>query len=198
MKAQFKSFSFLGLGKIFVCSFSFFILTGFVFSQEDPVRRKGFTAGVSYVNVKDTRWGLSDYSYGIFGEYEHPIIKKIGLIGVATAGVDFMQNINPVETSWYHRAYWWGFGLKRTFVVEKQVFSIQARYRWFGFNRQVPTSQDPVTGEFINWMTGKSIKAVWGIRIGYMIPIKLPLELSYSHEPNPLHRINTVGLAWQF
>lgn len=167
-------------------------------AQEDPVRRKGFTAGLNYVNVKDDVWGLSDYSIGIFGEYERPIIKKIGLNVLATAGVDFMQDINPVETSWYHRAYWWGFGLKRTFVVEKQVFSIQARYRWFGFNRQVPTSRDPITGEFDNWMVGKTIKTVLGARIGYKIPVNIPLELSFSYDANPLHRLNTVGLAWQF
>lgn len=142
--------------------------------------------------------GTGDYSIGIFGEYERPIIKKIGLNGLATAGVDFMQNINPVETSWYDWAYWWGFGLERTFVVEKQVFSVQARYRCFGFNWHVPTSQDLITGEFDNWMEGKTIKTVLGARIGYNVPLNIPLELSFSYDANPLHRLNTIGLAWQF
>ncbi len=168
-----------------------------VMAQEESLLRKGFSVGANYTHVKNRFWETTNYSIGIFGEYEHPIIKKLGLSGVATAGIDRIQDCRLCETGWYTQPIWWGFALKRPFQIENQHFSIQARLRWFGFARSEPISRN-ANGEFTDWWDGKNIIKVFGFRFGYQIPVELPLELTYSHETNAFFRLNTFGLAWQF
>lgn len=65
-----------------------------VFAQEESLLRKGFSLGTNYTNVKNKVWETTDNSIGIFAEYELPLIKKIGLSGLATAGIDRLQDCN--------------------------------------------------------------------------------------------------------
>lgn len=168
-----------------------------VLAQEESLLRKGFSLGANYTNIKNKVWETTNYSIGIYGEYELPIIKKIGLLGLATAGIDRMQGCNLCESAWYKQGLWWGFALKRPFKIEDQEFSIQFRGRWFGFDRVQPTSRT-ADGELTNWIDAKSIIKVFGFRFGYKIPVEIPLELTYSYESNAIFRVSTFGLAYQF
>jgi hypothetical protein len=168
-----------------------------VFAQEQSLLRKGFSLGANYTNVKNKVWETTNYSIGIFGEYELPLIKKIGVSGLATAGIDRMQGCNLCESAWYKQGIWWGFALKRPFQIENQQFSIQFRGRWFGFGRTEPTRRNS-DGELTNWIDAKSIIKVFGFRFGYKIPVEIPLELTYSYESNAIFRVSTFGLAYQF
>lgn len=177
---------------LFFCLFSISVI-----AQEVPLLRKGFSLGANYTNVQNKVWETSNYSIGIYGEYELPIIKKIGLTGLATAGIDRLQGCNLCESAWYKQGIWWGFALKRPFQIENQEFSIQFRGRWFGFGRTEPTSRD-ADGNLTDWIDAKSIINVFGFRLGYKIPIEIPVELTYSYESNAIFRLSTVGLAYQF
>lgn len=179
----------------FLLLFCFFSIS--VKAQEESLLRKGFSLGANYTNVQNKVWETTNNSIGIFAEYEHPIIKKIGLSGLATAGIDRMQGCNLCESAWYKQGIWWGFALKRPFQIENQEFSIQFRGRWFGFDRVQPTSRSS-DGELTNWEDAKSIIKVFGFRLGYKIPVEVPLELTLSHETNAIFRVNTIGFAYQF
>lgn len=168
-----------------------------VFAQEESLLRKGFSLGANYTNVKNRFWKTTNYSIGIYGEYELPIIRKIGLSGLATAGIDRLQGCNLCESGWYKQGIWWGFALKRPFQIENQQFSIQVRGRWFGFARSEPISRN-ANGEFTDWWDGKNIIKVFGFRFGYKIPVEIPLEFTYSYESNAIFRVSTFGLAYQF
>lgn len=177
---------------LFFCLFSISVI-----AQEAPHLRKGFSLGANYTNVQNKVWETSNYSIGIYGEYELPIIKKIGLTGLATAGIDRLQGCDLCESAWYKQGIWWGFALKRPFKIEDQEFSIQFRGRWFGFDRVQPTSRNS-DGELTSWEDAKSIIKVFGFRLGYKIPVEVPLELTLSYESNSIFGVSTVGLAYQF
>ncbi|SMD43587.1 hypothetical protein SAMN00777080_2186 [Aquiflexum balticum DSM 16537] len=179
----------------------FLTLSMAVTAQEKGLLRKGFNVGAAYTSVKSkASWATTSNTIGLYGEYEHPLVKKIGLSGMASIGFDKLQGCAPCETGWYQEAFWWGLALKRPFQIESQKFSIQVRGRWFGFGseRVMPTSQNPVTGKFDSWTTNRLNANVWGLRLGYQIPVSYPLEFNMSHEWNGIFRLNTVGLAWQF
>lgn len=168
-----------------------------VIAQEEPLLRKGFSLGINYTDVRNKVWETTNYSLGIYGEYELPLIKKIGVSGIATAGIDRLQGCDLCESAWYKQGIWWGFALKRPFQIENQEFSIQFRGRWFGFDRVQPTSRNS-DGELTSWEDAKSVIKVFGLRFGYKIPVKIPLELTYSYETNATFRVSTFGLAYQF
>ena len=75
--------------------------------------------------------------------------------------------------------------------------SIQFRGRWFGFERVQPTSRN-LDGELTDWGDEKLIIKVFGFRLGYKIPVEIPLELNYSYVSNAIFRLSTFGLAYQF
>ena len=168
-----------------------------VFAQEKVQIRKGFSIGTNFTFVTNKIWNTTDESIGIYGEYELPLIKGIGLSGLATVGLDKMLGCDLCESGWFKQGYWWGFGLKRPFQVKNQVFSFQARGRWFGFDRYEPTSIDS-EGNFTDWRDLKDVALVFGIKATYKIPINVPVEISYALESNATFQLNTVSLSWNF
>lgn len=167
--------------------------------QAQSIRNKGLNVGFNYVNVKGKQRGKSNIGVGIYADYRLPLIKSIGLNGVAMAGIDKLTNCDGVCLSeWFELPVWWGFGLEKSFLIqEKHQFSLQARWRWFGFYRNEAMVIDG-NGNVLQWSTTNFNEDAYGFKFGYHLPIKLPIELGFAHDWGTYHRQNTFLLTWQF
>lgn len=167
--------------------------------QAQSIRNKGLTVGFNYFNVKGKLREKSNVGVGIYADYRLPLIKSIGINGVAMAGIDKLTNCDGVCLSeWYEQPIWWGFGLEKSFLVQgKHLFSLQARVRWFGFNWNEAMIIDG-SGDVVQWQDRSGLQRLHGFKFGYRLPIKLPIELGFAHDWGTYHRLNTFLVTWQF
>ncbi len=180
------------------------LLAGFtnLLAQDMFENKREFLAGVSYFNVVNT-WNRffkdeRNHGVGLFAEYRFPLIKKWKINAHATAGVDKITDCNLCKSGWYNESVWIGAGLG-TFinVAKRHVFTAQLRARVVGFERTEAWLF--IDGNPIEWSTKRDLSTAVGVKLGYQLPIDLPLELSYAFEgADGYANINTFSLAWRF
>jgi|GEM_PF-1803535 hypothetical protein len=168
-----------------------------LFSQD---QQKGvFEVSVNYLNVKSRYRNTVDPGIGIGVEYRFPLVKKIGLDGLGSLGYQRLLNCDICYSEWYQNGYSFGIGLSKTFELSDDFkFIAQLRYRRVGTERYETTiliDNIPVKWEPI----GRSeLDQVFGLRLGYFLPIDAPIIVSYTYEKASFHWLNSVSVAYQF
>ncbi|MBN3581301.1 hypothetical protein JYB64_02810 [Algoriphagus aestuarii] len=166
-----------------------------LFSQDQKEKR--FQVNLSYLQVKSRLRGFTDAGVGIGAEYRFPIVKKIGLDGLGGLGYEKLLDCSICYSEWFQNGYWMGIGLSKTIQIKsKDTFLAQLRYRRVGFERNEATLIDG-NGEVIQYNITDHGQEVFGIRLGYIIPMKAPLVLSYTYEKASYHWINSLAIGVQ-
>ncbi|WP_026950685.1 hypothetical protein [Algoriphagus mannitolivorans] len=175
--------------------FCFFIWPNHLFSQE--VKEKRFQINLGYLQVESRLRGFSDTGIGLGAEYRFPIVKKIGLDGLGGLGYEKLLNCTTCYSEWFQNGYWIGIGLSKTIPINsKDTFVAQLRYRRVGFERNEATLLDG-EGNVLRYDVADHGQEVFGLRIGYILPVKMPLVLSYTYEKASYHWINSLSVGIQ-
>lgn len=174
-----------------------FLIPKDLFSQE---QQKGvFEVSLNYFNVKSRYRGTVDPGIGIGAEYRFPLVKKIGLDGLGSLGYQRLLNCTICYSEWYQNGYSFGIGLSKTFEISEDLkFIAQFRYRRVGTERYEATRL--VDGIPIKWeVIGRpELDEVFGLRLGYFLPIDAPFIITYTYEKASFHWLNSVSIAYQF
>ncbi|MBA4300073.1 hypothetical protein SAMN03080617_00012 [Algoriphagus alkaliphilus] len=164
-----------------------------LFSQDQKEKR--FQVNLSYLQVTSRLRGFSDSGIGLGAEYQFPIVKKIGLNGLGGLGYELLPNCTTCYSEWFQNGYWMGIGLSKTIQVKsKDTFMAQLRYRRVGFERNEASLLNG-NGEVIRYDVADHGQEVFGLRLGYILPLKMPLVLSYTYEKASFHWINSLALG---
>jgi len=169
-----------------------------LFSQD---QQKGvFEVSVNYLNVKSRLRGPVDVGIGIGAEYRFPLVKKIGLDGLGSLGYQRLLNCDICYSEWYQNGYSFGIGLSKTFELSDDFkFIAQLRYRRVGFEKYEATllvDDVPIKWEVIG--RPRLRDEVYGLRLGYFLPIDAPIIVSYTYEKASYNWLNSVSVAYQF
>jgi hypothetical protein len=102
------------------------------------------------------------------------------------------------DSEWFEHGFWAGIGLSKRFQFSDALqFVGQVRYRLVGFESMEPELLD-LDGTIVRWQEANTPQDLLGFRLGYFLPIKLPVVLSYTFENGAFHRMNSVSLGFQF
>lgn len=179
---------------IAICLFVF-LRPNDLFSQE--VKEKRFQINLGYLQVESRLRGFSDTGIGLGAEYRFPIVKKIGLDGLGGLGYEKLLNCTTCYSEWFQNGYWMGIGLSKTIQIKsKDTFMAQLRYRRVGFERNEATLIEG-NGEVIQYDDANHGQEVFGLRLGYIIPKKASLVLSYTYEKASYHWINSLAIGFR-
>ncbi|MGY6741934.1 MAG: hypothetical protein ACXIUQ_04290 [Cecembia sp.] len=174
-----------------------FLFPNEVYSQDNT--SGNFQIQVNYLNVKGKIRGGNDSGMGIGAEYHFNLVQSIGLQGLGGIGYEKIFGNCPLcDSEWFEHGFWAGVGLSKRFqITEKHGFIGQVRYRRIGFEKMEPAVLE-LDGNIIRWERFDRFEELLGLKLGYFLPIKLPVVLSYTFENGAFHRMNAISLGFQF
>lgn len=180
----------------FLICLSIFLVPAKLLSQDQKMDR--FQVSVNYLQVQNQDRTGSDLGIGLGLEYQFPLVKSIGLNGLGGLGYERLLDCSICYSEWFQNGYWLGIGLSKTFEVKEQKrFLAQLRYRRVGFERYEAGLID-TDGTVLRYGIADNPEEMFGFRVGYFLPVKIPLVLSYTYEWGNSHRMNSLLVGFQF
>ncbi len=166
-------------------------------SQDFDKKSGNIYFGIDLFNVTSKLWEDKNNGIGINLEYHHPLIKKIGVDITGNLGYHQLIGCDICWSDWFAESFTAGFGLSKSFKIDqKHEFLFKVRHSFVGFKRE--ERELIVDDVVVRRRISGSNSNLFGIEIGYFLPIKVPVVFSYRHEDTTFHRINALSLSYQF
>jgi hypothetical protein len=108
-----------------------------------------FELGVRGFNVHNDFVNHSNAGWCIYGNFNFPLFKKIGVKGLVQAGYDQIVTSEFIQKSeWFGKPFWVGAGLQKSFgIVASDDLTIGIGFKAFGFSKPDSWLYNPETGE---------------------------------------------------
>jgi len=184
---------------IYVLSFMFFLQPVMGQGLPEELKSKKFSLGVSGHQVRLSSWGeQGDFGVGVFGSYSFSLLEKLEVNGVLIGGYSrtFGCENGFCGSEWFGDAIWAGFQFQKYFFKEKNL-RLSAGVKGIGGTRPERWLTGPEG--VLEYDRNQRITAMYGIGVGYRLPISIPLILGLTVDMEPAnYRMSTISLEFPF
>lgn len=178
--------------------FGFFSNQSFASDSLDIPKRHRFQIGIKYFNVNNSFVNHSNGGIGIYGAYNYPLFKKLGINGKVALGTDWMIGEGGISKSeWYQNPIWIGAGLeKKISIFSQKDFGIGLGMKGFGISKPDSWLYNPETGErqydYID-----QFRILFSTNINYRIN-NSPIVLDFGIDLDHYYTLKNLGISYSF